>query len=409
MFRVQVGTVQRPKNVAVNVSVSGADGVPLTPGKAASVLEKHIALLKKKIQQKTSSSAVSKTAAKPASVPLPSQPTATGAQSAIGTTAGSLSLSGKSTLISAPAAAYLASRPPVVTSSAMPPAIGKVIDQGLRSSLVGERRSRSPNSEMEPNRPSPLLEMRRQTQNNSPAPTPASETASQALTIDPPVAAKVGGEGRLQLAERSRSPAVEAPNVRKRSPVLATAHGQATTGVSGTSVARSEVRQGSSAPSVAGPALIGVSGAVDVGLAPKDSGRMDVERGHNVSNLVFSHDSGTTGDGPETSEKTNAAASARRTHIAAFDDPSVSHRVSSRMESDHSQDNIGQLGSSFNVSELEAALSGSALSAESLQKAREVAERRLRGVRRLMEENLREDLELQAWLCFCLTFEILVA
>jgi len=79
------------------------------------------------------------------------------------------------------------------------------------------------------------------------------------------------------------------------------------------------------------------------------------------------------------------------------------------MESDHSQDNIGQHGSSFNVSELEAALSGSALSAESLQMAREVAERRLRGVRRLMEENLREDLELQAWLCFCPTFEILAA
>ena len=45
---------------------------------------------------------------------------------------------------------------------------------------------------------------------------------------------------------------------------------------------------------------------------------------------------------------------------------------------------------------LAAALAGPALSAESLQRAREIAERRLRGVRRLMEENLREDLELQA-------------
>jgi hypothetical protein len=56
---------------------------------------------------------------------------------------------------------------------------------------------------------------------------------------------------------------------------------------------------------------------------------------------------------------------------------------------------------------LAAALAGPALSSESLQRAREIAERRLRGVRRLMEENLREDLELQVTFlptCFFLRF-----
>jgi hypothetical protein len=45
---------------------------------------------------------------------------------------------------------------------------------------------------------------------------------------------------------------------------------------------------------------------------------------------------------------------------------------------------------------LAAKLAGPALSAESLQIARDMAERRLRYVRRLVEESLREDLELQA-------------
>lgn len=65
------------------------------------------------------------------------------------------------------------------------------------------------------------------------------------------------------------------------------------------------------------------------------------------------------------------------------------------MEIDSAQEIAGH-GTSLDMAALEVALSGSALSAESLQRAREVAERRLRGVRRLMEENLREDLELQA-------------
>ena len=56
----------------------------------------------------------------------------------------------------------------------------------------------------------------------------------------------------------------------------------------------------------------------------------------------------------------------------------------------------GSAVANVDLSGLAATLAGPALSAESLQRAREIAERRLRGVRRLMEENLREDLELQA-------------
>ncbi len=57
---------------------------------------------------------------------------------------------------------------------------------------------------------------------------------------------------------------------------------------------------------------------------------------------------------------------------------------------------LGSAAGNVDLSGLAAALAGPAVSAESLQRAREIAERRLRGVRRLMEENLREDLELQA-------------
>jgi len=44
---------------------------------------------------------------------------------------------------------------------------------------------------------------------------------------------------------------------------------------------------------------------------------------------------------------------------------------------------------------LDAVLASPAVSVEALQRAREKAEKKLQGVRRLMEENLREDLELQ--------------
>ena len=58
---------------------------------------------------------------------------------------------------------------------------------------------------------------------------------------------------------------------------------------------------------------------------------------------------------------------------------------------------LGPAGASLDIQILEAVFGRSTLTAESVKRAREAAESRLRGVRRLIEENLREDLELQVF------------
>ena len=376
---------------------AGADGAMLTPGRATSVLEKKIALLKKKIELKRGAapregsarpSASAGSSHQPAMPPLltvrgdaaPEIVAHQGLSSLAGghvTTAVSLSTSSAAQPHLSQANNLQSSVANNLQSSALSSAAaqpsgsfsktrevgisGKVREDGRPA--VGDRRQRSPNVEMdEANRPPPLLELRRRS--------PAAETLRSDSPQRPvevlgrsnqaPASANPGAEGvfnaRLQFGGRSRSPAAEAEDgpadrgnstdIRRRSPSVAAAVAPAPADVAVRPVEHQEVRRLPAAATV----------SCSASFAAKD-------RDSRSSVLLLGGASADKEQGDVAVEIDSAGATAHCVNI--------------------------------DVLALETALTGPALSAESLQRAREVAERRLRGVRRLMEENLREDLELQ--------------
>ena len=160
-----------------------------------------------------------------------------------------------------PAAAVSASTQPPLGTQNSPGS--KTREDGRPPAAVGELRSQSPNPEMEgAMRPPPLLELRRRSpagesaQHESPALVPEAESASRANHVDPQQGMKSGVDGvfagKLQLGGRSRSPAAEAADLRRRSPGISMPSSTARPDTSSGLSSRPESRQGSTAPAAAG-------------------------------------------------------------------------------------------------------------------------------------------------------------